>query len=87
VSRERDQYSFWCRSILVLASVHEIVTWPKYTCIWAVRDGVIGNRNSLLRAAIKLDRDLAGDSQHETGSENSETQCCNPDGSCVSDLV
>jgi hypothetical protein len=32
VSRERD--------LLVLASVHEIVTWPKYTCIWAVRDAV-----------------------------------------------
>jgi hypothetical protein len=26
------------RAILVLASVHEIVTWPKYTCVWADRD-------------------------------------------------
>ena len=26
------------QAILVLASVHEIVTWPKYTCIWADRD-------------------------------------------------
>jgi hypothetical protein len=70
---------------------------------------VIGNRNSLLSAAMKLDRELAGgspedhrfpsitrllsivswtsNSQHETGLENSKTQCCNRDGSCVSDLV
>ena len=49
VSRERDRYSFWCRPILVLASVHEIVTWPKYTCIWAVRDAPWRNFHEFLR--------------------------------------
>jgi hypothetical protein len=36
----RDRCSFWCRPVLVLVSFHEIVTWPKYTCIWADRDAL-----------------------------------------------
>jgi hypothetical protein len=81
---------------LLIKKTHEL----DHDLINGAINQVIGNGNSLLRAAMKIGwwfsrhchfpsitrllliASWTSNSPHETGSENSETQCCNHDVSC-----